>query len=563
MNTFVGERMGAVSNEVIRDFTDLVVGEVRRFTESQVNHIYELVQIGLGLSSEKRIDRLLEMIVSEARRFTNADGGTLYIMNDENRALDFAIVQNETLHVHMGGSGQQISWPPVALVERGGKENHSNVSAYCALSGKAVNIADVYEAEGFDFQGTKDFDASTGYRSKSMLLIPMRDHEDEVIGVLQLLNARDKETGGVLSFPADEVEMVTSLASEAAIALTNMRLVQGLEDLMQAFVQTIGDAIDEKSPYTAGHIHRVSELTEKIAMEAARTTSGPFAGVSYSPEELTEIRMAAWLHDVGKITTPEFLMDKSTKLEAVFDRIDLVQHRLEILRQSQDGNMQAASSSCSAFSDKWQEAKEFLARVNQGGESLADESLAQIKDLAKLTYPFDGKQVPLLNSEEVKNLSIQRGTLTQEEREVMNHHVVMTIRMLQRLPFPKKLRNVPAYAGMHHEKMNGSGYPLGLRGEEIPLPARMLALADIVEALTAPDRPYKRGKMLSETMAILEAMADHGEIDGDLCDLLVHSGLIARYADEIIPNKQVDGFEWRGVGYSVEGLLAASDFETK
>jgi len=560
IESYVGQAMAGVPPEVVAGLADLVVREVREFSEGQGNHLYELVKIGLGLSSEKNIDRLLERIVREARHFTNADGGTLYIMEDGRQALDFAIVQNDSLGVCMGGSGEVISWPPVPLRQENKGENHRNVPAPCALTGEPVNISDVYDAEGYDFQGTRDFDASTGYRSRSMLVIPLRDHEDEVIGVLQLLNAKDRETGAVVPFPEHEVGMVMSLASQAAIALTKMRLVRGLENLLDAFVRTIGDAIDEKSPYTAGHVYRVANLTEEIALEVNRSTTGRFASVSFSADEMAEIRMAAWLHDVGKITTPEHLMDKATKLETIFDRIELIRHRVEISRLH-DAFSRLENEPCPrreglavpvppAKEKEWQEIINFLDMINLGGEGLPAESIEKVLRLAGITYAMNGIEFPLLAPDEVENLCVPKGTLTAAERKVMNYHVEMSIRMLEGLPFPKKLRNVPVYAGMHHEKLNGTGYPRGLGNGAIPLPARMLALADVLEALTAADRPYKPGKMLSEAMRILEGMVARADLDGELCDLVVESGLVVRFAQGL-PARQRDDFFWRGRRYCV------------
>ncbi len=557
---YAGQAMVGVPAEVVAGLADRVVQEVRAFSEGQGNHLSQLVKIGLGLSSEKNIDRLLERIVREARHFTNAEGGTLYIKRDERETLDFAIVQNDSLGVFMGGSGEAISWPPVPLRLQDNQENHRNVSAHCALTGAPVNIPDVYDAEGFDFQGTRDFDASTGYRSCSMLVIPLRDHEDEVIGVLQLLNAKDRETGAVVPFPEHEVGMVMSLASQAAIALTKIRLVRGLENLLDAFVRTIGDAIDEKSPYTAGHVFRVANLTEQIALEVNRADTGKFAPISFSADELAEIRMAAWLHDVGKITTPEHLMDKATKLEAIFDRIELIRHRVEIFRLN-DAITRLESEPCPRKQgrptspsvekeEEWQEIINFLDTINLGGEGLPAGSIEKVRRLAGITYVMSGMDLPLLGPDEVENLCVQKGTLTAAERKVMNHHVEMSIRMLEGLPFPKKLRNVPVYAGMHHEKLNGGGYPRGLENGAIPLPARILALADVLEALTAADRPYKQGKMLSEAMSILEGMVGRGDLDGDLCDLAVASGLIARFAHDL-SGRQRDDFFWRGTRYPI------------
>ena len=558
---YAGQAMAGVPAEVIAELADRVVREVREFSEGQATHLYQLVKIGLGLSSEKDINHLLERIVREARHFTNADGGTLYIKESEREALDFAIVQNDSLGVFMGGSGEAISWPPVPLRLEDGQENHRNVSAHCALTGEPVNISDVYDAEGFDFQGTRDFDASTGYRSHSMLVIPLRDHEDEVIGVLQLLNAKDRETGAVVPFPEHEVGMIMSLASQAAIALTKIRLVRGLETLLDAFVRTIGDAIDEKSPYTAGHVFRVANLTEQIVLEVNRATTGKFAPINFSVDELAEIRMAAWLHDVGKITTPEHLMDKATKLETIFDRIELIRHRVEISRLN-DAIIRLENEPCPRKEggsapprpvekrDEWREIINFLDTINLGGEGLSADSIEKVQRLGGLTYAMSGMELPLLAPDEVENLCVQKGTLTAAERKVMNHHVEMSIRMLEGLPFPKKLRNVAVYAGMHHEKLNGTGYPRGLENGAIPLPARILALADMLEALTAADRPYKPGKMLSEAMAILEGLVEQGGLDGELCDLVVDSGLVARFAHDLSAHQR-DDFFWRGKRYRI------------
>jgi len=543
----------------INDLLTNVVGEVRSFAEAQVSHIHELVKIGLALSAEKNLDRLLEMIVSEARRFTNADGGTLYIKREGEEVLEFSIVQNDTLRVRMGGTGEKISWPPIPLLDKNGGANERNVSAYCALHGTAINIADVYCADGFDFQGTKEFDKTTGYRSKSMLVIPMRDHEDEVIGVLQLLNAKDRRSNEVLGFPAHEIKIITSLASTAAVAINNVRLIQDLEDLLNAFVKSIASAIDAKSPYTAGHILRVASLTGRIVDELNRT-DGRYKGIRFTSDEAAEIRLAAWLHDVGKISTPEHIVDKSTKLQTIFDRIELIRHRMEILKRDIEINNlkkqlgmtdeDATLSDSGVDLANLEQGLAFLESVNIGGEFLKDESVNRIKELAGLSCRINGKTVPLLNEDEMINLLIRKGTLSDKERDIINNHVNVGIKMLESLPFPKKMRQVPQYAGMHHEKLDGGGYPRGLTQEEIPVQARILAVADVFEALTAADRPYKEGKRLSESMRILGFMVKDRHLDGDLCDFVVESGLIEEYARQYLSEKQLDDFEWKGRKYS-------------
>jgi HD-GYP domain-containing protein (c-di-GMP phosphodiesterase class II) len=540
--------------------------EIDSFAQGLSVRIRELIKIGAALSAEKDIDKLLEMIVVNCMQFTNADGGTLYIKNDERNELDFSIVQNTTLKVKMGGTAGPIRWPSVPLKLADGSLNDKNVSAHCAISGKPVNIPDVYNAAGFDFRGTRDFDAKTGYRSKSMLVIPLRNHEDTVIGVLQLLNAQDQKSGEVIDFAVDEVDVIVSLASQAAIAVTNVCLIRDLEELFNSFIQTIAAAIDEKSPYTSGHIKRVAKLSELIAAAINNADSGKYADTSFSDDELHEISVAAWMHDVGKITTPEQVVDKSTKLERIFDRVEAVRYRVEILKRDAEiaslkrrlgvGFEAVGDEELTAQTTALHDDLEFICQVNKGGEFLADESIARIEEIGARKITIGGEELNLLSADEIKNLSIRKGTLTEGERTIINNHVVVTGKMLGSLPFPKKLGQVPAIAAMHHEKLDGSGYPNGLAGDNIPLAARILAVADVFEALTAADRPYKSGKLMSESIRILGFMVKDNHIDEDICDLLVEYGIAADYARQFLPARQQDVFVWKGKKYLVNEVSA-------
>ena len=544
-------------SELMRELPADVLNEVRAFSEGQLSRIKELVKIGIALSAEKNLERLLEMIVTEARSFTGADGGTLYIKND-NDELDFKIIQNDSLGVRVGGPGEHITWQPVPLHDAKDNENHNNVSAHCALIGEPINIEDVYDAD-FDFQGTRKFDANTGYRSKSMLLVPMRGHENEVIGVLQLLNARDSETGDVVAFDDLGIDDITSLASQAAIAITNVRLVAELEVLLDAFLKVIATAIDEKSPYTGGHISNVAEITLRLAEAVNNEESGSFAGVGFSEDELAELKMAAWLHDIGKVTTPEYVVDKATKLQTIFDRIELVKSRVEILKRDVEirklkAKLAENDIEPEGTEEEWRRLDEmasFMEEVNVGGEFLSEDKVDSIRQIAQTLLLIEGRQAPLLTEDEVLNLCIRKGTLTDVEREIINNHVRLTHQMLAKLPFPKKLAKVPDYAAMHHEKLDGTGYPNALLGEQVPLQARILAVADVFEALTAADRPYKKGKKLSESIRILEAMAAENHLDVDVCDLLVKSGLVEDYGNEKVSLRQRDNFEWQGETYKM------------
>jgi len=535
---------GIIDSNQINRLLQRVVAEIQEFTENQLRQTKRLTRIGTALSAERNIERLLELIVDEARKFTGADGGTLYITSDDEKELQFAIVQNDTLGVRMGGTGGKITWKPVLLMKLDGEPNHENVSAYAALTGETVNIPDVYHAEGFDFKGTRTFDGQTGYRSKSMLVVPMKNHENDIIGVLQLLNARDEESGEVVSFSYECKEMTESLASQAAVALSNNRLIQNLEELMESFIRSIATAIDEKSPYTGGHVRRVAELTMDIAKRINEVAEGPYAERQFSEDELKELRIAAWLHDVGKVTTPVHVVDKATKLETIFDRIELLRLRFELCAIKAGLRTPASLPDSYPEYEKLKKAFEeefqFLTEANLGNERMSEEAMNRVREIAGRTCELGGKPEPLISSEEVENLTIRQGTLTDADRQVIQNHATVTYKMLSQLPFPKKLRHVPEYAASHHETLNGKGYPRGLDESQLPLQSRILALADIFEALTAKDRPYKKGKTLSEAMKIMSFMAKDRHIDPDLFELFRREEIYLDYARRELAPQQVD-----------------------
>ena len=498
-----------------------------------------LNEIGIALSSERDLNRLLERIMTEARAFTHADAGTLYLVQDESRQLKMEIVQNETLGMRFGGiSGGEIPWNPIVpLVGPDGSPNCTNVSASVAISGKTVNIPDVYETEAFDFEGTRRADQASGYRCKSMLVIAMRDHEDEIIGVLQLINAMDARRQ-VIPFSSAGEDLIASLASQAAVAITNVRLIQEMEALFEAFVKVMATAIDEKAHYTRGHIERVAHLTMAISESISATNEGPYADVHFSEEELNELRIAGWMHDVGKVTTPEWVVDKANKLETVFDRVELIRTRFGMIREQLKARAferkvalleqgEGADAVCEVDTELERQVREldeeldFLIRVNTPEEFMKDELLERLQQIGKKTYLEDGKAVPYLTEDELENLSIRKGSLTRDQIGIIRNHAAVTLKMLEHIPFTKKLKNVPRYAGAHHETLDGSGYPLGISGDQLPLQSRILAVADVFEALSARDRPYKKPKTLEETMRILGFMVKDGHLDPDLVDLLV------------------------------------------
>ena len=527
------------SDENLNTLLNSVIDEVSNYAERLGGQIKKMSDIGRALSGVQDLNTLLEMIVDQARNFTNADAGTLYIV--ENNTLRFQIVQNDSLKIRMGGkSGETIPFPPVELKE-------TNVSAFVALKGISVNIPDVYDTDLFDFTGPKKFDQSTGYRSKSMLVVPMRNHENDIIGVLQLLNATNPISNEVIAFSQDYENLSESLASQAAVSITNAKLIANMRDLFEAFVKVMATAIDEKSPVTGGHIRRVAELTLTMAEVIHDLDEGHFKDKTFSPDQMYELRIAAYMHDIGKVTSPVEIVEKAKKLQTIFDRIQYVRLRMAYIIQKiklegqeakikilQNGSSPEKLNSIEKETlEKLIEIEEilkFINKCNEPGEFLDDEILVRLKEVSEKTYIDDaGEQQPFLTADELVNLSIRRGSITEKERQKMQGHAAVTLKMLKQIPFTKKLKNIPDFAGAHHEFLNGKGYPLGLKGDEISFEGRLMAVTDIAEALTASDRPYKKAMPLETVYRILRSMVEGGELDPNLVELFIEKEVYKIY----------------------------------
>ncbi len=530
--------------------------EIDRVLFDIMNRLEKLNDIGISLSSERDTDRLLENILMGAKELTNADAGTVYTRTEDD-SLKFQIIRNDSLDIAMGGTtGKEISFPDLPLY-KDGKGNLEMVAAHVALKDKTINIPDAYEAKGFDFTGTKAFDQKTGYRSQSFLAIPMKNHESEIIGVLQLINATDPDSGKIVPFSAEDQQLAQSLASQAAIAMTNHKLIEDLKILFESFIRAIANAIDDKSEYTGGHCERVPILAEMLAKAASKSDMGDLADFNPTEEELYELRIAAWMHDCGKVVTPDYVVDKSTKLETIYDRINTVNTRFEVLKRDVEINhlkkrLQALENQqevdLANLEGEKEEAlkkldddKAFIAKCNVGGEFMSPELQTRVKEIAKYEWNnTEGEVEPFLSEDEVANLNIAKGTLSKEERDIINHHVVASKNMLNALPFPKKLAKVPEIAGSHHEAMNGTGYPAGLKREELSIQARIMVIADVFEALTARDRPYKPAKSLAETLKILGFMKKDQIIDHELFKVLIDEKVYLEYGNKFLSEKQMD-----------------------
>lgn len=540
--------------------------------DNLISRLKEINEIGIALSRQHDIGRLLEMILESAKRITRADAGTLYLHDAENRTLRFEIVRTDSLNIAMGGvNGEPISFYPVQMYDQAGVPNHAMVVSHTALSGETVNIPDAYEAIGYDFTGTRNFDGKTGYRSKSFLTVPMINHEHEVIGVLQLINALSPENGEIVPFSLDDQQLVESFASQAAIALTNRRLIRQMEELFESFIQLINTAIDDKSPYTGGHCARVPVLTMMLAEAVTRTGQGPLRGFSMSEADHYELKIAGLLHDCGKITTPVHVVDKPTKLHTLFDRIELIDTRFELLKRDaeiemlrkagarnedrglrtgeRDGVAEGeVAETLAEYQSKIRQLdddREFLRRCNAGGETMTEEALARVMQIAGYQWRNnEGVLSDFLSDDELENLTIRFGTLNSSEREIINRHIDITIKMLESLPWPQHLRHVPEYAGGHHERMDGCGYPRGLTRSQMSLQARIMGIADIFEALTAKDRPYKPGKTLQEALTILGRFKLNGHIDPNLFDVFIREKVYLDYARQFLSPEQIGEIDW-------------------
>jgi HD-GYP domain-containing protein (c-di-GMP phosphodiesterase class II) len=523
-------------------------------TPAQIaQRLHLLTELSVSLGSGQDTGELLDRILQVAKGMTDADGGTLYHPDADGRHLCFHISINDTLEIYQGGvSGNPIDIAPVPLFHGDGSPNLDSVAAFAANTRQSVNIDDVYETELFNFSGMRAFDAAFGYRAKSFLTVPMANHEGELVGVLQLINSKHPETGRIRPFSGTDQRFIEALAAQAAVALTNQQLIAQLEQLFESLVNLINICIDEKSPYTGRHCQFVPELTMQLAEAAHATEDGPMASFRMSEADRKELWLAGLLHDCGKLVTPVHVVDKATKLETIFDRMHLVDTRFEVLLRDCEisalRKMAEPGADADAIEDQLAheqarlvDDREFLRRANVGGEGMSADDQERVRRIARYRWTGpDKRERDFLDSDEVLNLTVRFGTLTDEERKIINNHIVVTIRMLESLPWPKHLKNVPEYAGGHHERMDGKGYPRGLVREQMSVQARVMAIADIFEALTARDRPYKKGKLLSESLRIMGNFSLNGHIDPDLFDIFIRRKVYLEYARMSMDPHQID-----------------------
>lgn len=488
-------------------------------TNEQLRNI---INIGNRLSAEKNKGKLLGDMLDTAMQLSNCDAGTLYLYKDN--LLHFMIMKTLSLNISKGEDGEPIDLPPVAMSE-------SNVCSYTAIHKEMVNIPDVYHSERFDFSGPRNYDAITGYYTKSMLVIPLENTQGEIIGVLQLLNAKN-EKNEIIPFDQEAEFVLRSLGSQTAVAFTNLIYMEEIKKQMYSFVEAFATTIDARTPYNGSHTRMVTIYAGVLADYINKLYMEGKCEEYFDENRKEQLQLAAALHDIGKMVIPLSVMNKATrlddKLEKVMDRFQLLTAYYELDECKKRITKEEARDKI----DFIKSAKEFILSANSAG-FLPEESLQRVNEIADCVYiKEDGEKIYYLTEEERICMNIQKGTLTKEERAKMEEHVVMTAKILDKVYFNTQYKNVAKYASSHHELLDGSGYPHHRKGEELALESRILAVVDVFDALTCTDRPYKAPMPKEKAFSILHAMAEEGKLEERLVSWLAQA-LEAKDMDEL------------------------------
>lgn len=535
VEVLLGTIEGAVALLIERERSS----QLERQLQERTSEIQEINQIGMALSTERDHGVLIDMILRKTRELTRSDAGSLYLLGQNEQGeeiLRWKLAQNDSISVDFR---EQI----LSITKK-------SLAGYVAQTGETLVIDDAYELpDDVEYSINRSFDDATGYRTKSLLVVPMKNHRGEMIGIVQLINRRRKGSGGPLSkdnvedevieFDKHTISVAQSLAGQAAVAVDNNNLYDSIERLFEGFVTAAVTAIEQRDPTTSGHSGRVANLTVDLAEVIDKIESGPFGGVRFSHEQVKEIRYASLLHDFGKVGVREEVLVKQKKLYPI--QFDLVKSRFEylmkareaeILRERLQDAMKKGPEALQAF---WEGLDEDLRLELENIESqwnlvatsneptvLPEGNFEGLHALSKVSYRgARGETLTLLSTEEVEVLSIRKGSLDPEERKEIESHVTHTFQFLSKIPWTKELQKVPAYAYAHHEKLNGRGYPRGLTADEIPIQSKMMTVSDIYDALTAKDRPYKKAVPTDRALDILQMEKKDGLLDSDIVDLFI------------------------------------------
>lgn len=525
---------------------------------------------------------IIEKVMRVARKACDADGCFFFSVSD-NKYINLEYSRVNSLNVGISGTENMAFFPSVFLPDVKNRSRKAP-SEYCALNREIINSPNIFQTTGIDTDLIAKFDDANNYSTISLLAIPLVDRKDNLLGVAQFTNAKDAN-GKIISFTTEAQKVVLSVCKLITIALENKNQKEAYSQLLESFIEVLARAIDAKSPYTGSHCQRVPIIARLLATAAVQETTGNLKTFEMSPDDWYTLHIASWLHDCGKVTTPEYIVDKATKLETIFNRIHEIRNRFEILRrdahieylQKRLNNIDTKQHLQAEFVAKVKQLEEdfaFVAKCNTGDIELNDRDIARLEQISQIQfvryfnrmlglswaerdnvenkdfYVHPARENLLQNRKdqifgpynrgELYNLEIHRGTINKEERDKINEHIVVTIDMLKALPFPKELSKVVEYAGAHHERIDGKGYPNGLTGDQMSVPAKIMAIADIFEALTANDRPYKEPKKLSEVLRIMQQMKHNGHIDPDLYDVFIRSKVYQDYAEQYMDKNQID-----------------------
>ena len=525
---------------------------------------------------------IIEKVMRVARKACDADGCFFFSVSD-NKYINLEYSRVNSLNVGISGTENMAFFPSVFLPDVKNRSRKAP-SEYCALNREIINSPNIFQTTGIDTDLIAKFDDANNYSTISLLAIPLVDRKDNLLGVAQFTNAKDAN-GKIISFTTEAQKVVLSVCKLITIALEKKKKKEAYSQLLESFIEVLARAIDAKSPYTGSHCQRVPIIARLLATAAVQETTGNLKTFEMSPDDWYTLHIASWLHDCGKVTTPEYIVDKATKLETIFNRIHEIRNRFEILRrdahieylQKRLNNIDTKQHLQAEFVAKVKQLEEdfaFVAKCNTGDIELNDRDIARLEQISQIQfvryfnrmlglswaerdnvenkdfYVHPARENLLQNRKdqifgpynrgELYNLEIRRGTINKEERDKINEHIVVTIDMLKALPFPKELSKVVEYAGAHHERIDGKGYPNGLTGDQMSVPAKIMAIADIFEALTANDRPYKEPKKLSEVLRIMQQMKHNGHIDPDLYDVFIRSKVYQDYAEQYMDKNQID-----------------------
>ena len=550
--------------------------------DSQDKNYEDILELNSKIFECKDYDTVLTNIIEYAQQVAQADGTFLYILNSDDY-FNLEITRIKSIGLSRNGS-DNIALYPISYLPDLKEKNKVSMAEASALRKEILNYANVYAATDSEHNLFKTFEQENNYTVLACLTLPIISRKGRVTAVAQFINAQDKN-GKIISFTPSAQKNLQAIGTLLGITIENHQLRGSYNQLLESFIEVLTKAIDAKSPYTGLHCQRVPVIARMLTTAAVQETTGPLKNFEMSRDDWYALNIASWLHDCGKITTPEYIVDKATKLETIYNRIHEIRDRFEILRRDAHidylkkrlANTDSKENLQAEFVSKVAQLEDdfaFIAKCNTGDTPLKDEDIIRLEQLSKIKFiryfdrtkglswaerdnipDIEAYQKPAYenllqnrqdliskgyNYGELYNLEIRQGTINKEERAKINEHIVVTIDMLKEIHFPKELSNVVEYAGAHHERIDGKGYPNGLTGDQMSIPAKIMAIADIYEALTASDRPYKDPKKLSEVLSIMRDMKNNGHIDPDLYRVFIESGVYKEYAEQYISPEQID-----------------------